>query len=186
MAPAVYDSTVYVSTVAGQHARRSTGAAREGILFALDAATGATLWQFDTTTDNLWGNPRINSGGGLWYPAVVRRGGNLYFGVGNAAPWRGHDRPTRTAAAGPAPTTTPARSSRSIRATGALRWYSQRRPARPLRPRLPEHADPRRRLRSTAVHGRLAIGSGKTGTVLAVKQTYGDIVWQTAVGLHQQ
>jgi len=31
----------------------------------------------------------------------------------------------------------------------------------------------------------LAIGSGKTGTLLAIKESAGDIVWQTAVGLHR-
>jgi outer membrane protein assembly factor BamB len=49
------------------------------------------VWVFDTTTDNLWGNSRVNSGGGLWHPPSVDADGNLYVGVGNAAPFPGNE-----------------------------------------------------------------------------------------------
>ena len=34
-------------------------------LWALNAATGAPEWSWDEV-QNLWGNPGLNSGGGLW------------------------------------------------------------------------------------------------------------------------
>src|SRR5262249_44285302 len=88
MVPTVYNNVVYVSSVPGNAGRFYRGGGK-GILYALDAGTGTELWEFDTTTNNLWGNARINSGGGLWYPPSVDDQGNIYFGVGNAAPWPG-------------------------------------------------------------------------------------------------
>jgi glucose dehydrogenase len=182
MAPAVYDSTVYVSTVGGNTRGFNRGGTR-GVLFALDAGTGETLWSFDTTTGNLWGNPRVNSGGGLWYPPSFDEAGNLYFGVGNAAPWAGTpDYPNGGSRPG---ANDYASSIVSLDpATGAVRWY--------------RNADPHGlfdhdfqntpvlvNISIDDVPQTLAIGSGKTGTVLALKQNNGDIVWQTEVGLHQ-
>src|SRR6478735_7306849 len=62
MAPAVYDNTVYVSTNPNNTTNGNYRGGARGIVYALDAATGKTLWSFDTATDNLWGAPRLNSG----------------------------------------------------------------------------------------------------------------------------
>jgi glucose dehydrogenase len=181
MAPAVYNNTVYISTVAGNTHGFNRGGTR-GILFALDAASGATLWQFDTTTDNLWGNPRINSGGGLWYPPSFDAEGNLYFGVANAGPWPG-------TAAYPNGSSRPgandyASSLVSLSGeTGALRWHINAAPHD-----LFDHDFQNTPVLTTVeVEGRhvpVAIGSGKTGTVFAANQKSGEILWQTAVGVH--
>jgi outer membrane protein assembly factor BamB len=182
MAPAVYDSTVYVSTIGGNTRGFNRGGTR-GVLFALDASSGATLWSFDTTTGNLWGNPRLNSGGGLWYPPSFDESGNLYFGVGNAAPWagtpgypNGGSRPGANDYASSIVSLDPA--------TGAIRWYRNADPHG-----LFDHDFQNTPVLVTVpidgVPTSLAIGSGKTGTVLAIKQNVGEIVWQTAVGLHQ-
>src|SRR5699024_624401 len=64
MAPIIHDNVVYVSTVPGNTNVFYRGG-QKGIIYALDITSGHTLWQFDTTTDNLWGNARVNSGGGL-------------------------------------------------------------------------------------------------------------------------
>lgn len=180
MAPAVYDNTVYVSTVAGTTRGFNRGGTR-GILYALDAATGATLWSFDTTTDNLWGNPRINSGGGLWYPPSFDAEGNLYFGVANAAPWPGTSAyPNGTSRPGP---NDYASSMVSLSGeTGAIRWYHQAAPHN-----LFDHDFQNTPVLTTiTLDGQevpIAIGSGKTGTVIAVNQKTGEVIWQTAVGL---
>ena len=55
----------------------------------VDAGTGQVLWYFDTTTDNLWGQPTVNSGGGFWHPPSVDDDGKLYIGVANPAPYPG-------------------------------------------------------------------------------------------------
>ncbi len=59
MQPVVYDSVVYIATSPAAY----VGGTR-GILFALDAQSGAVLWQWDTTAGNLWGSARVNAGGG--------------------------------------------------------------------------------------------------------------------------
>ena len=160
------------------------GGGRKGILYALDAGTGAVLWQFDTTTDNLWGNPRVNNGGGLWEPPSVDAAGNLYFGTGNPGPFPGGTMRLRhavspTAPAAPATTTTPARWSPSTARPGAMRWSHNATPARSVRPRLPAHPDPDHRSPSTARPTKLAIGSGKAGTVIAADADTGEVLWKT-------
>lgn len=181
MAPAVYDSTVYISTIAGNTRGFNQGGTR-GVLYALDAATGATMWSFDTTTDNLWGNPRINSGGGLWYPPSFDRDGRLYFGVGNAAPWagtstfpNGSSRPGNNDFASSMVSLDPT--------TGAVRWWHNAAPHDLL-----DHDFQNTPILATVLIDNqltdLAIGSGKTGTLLAVRQSDGEVMWETAVGKH--
>jgi len=90
MAPAVYDGVVYVSTIPGSVDGFYQGGQR-GVIHALDATTGKVIWYFDTTTDNLWGNARVNSGGGIWHPPSFDDEGNVYVGIANAAPFVGTD-----------------------------------------------------------------------------------------------
>jgi glucose dehydrogenase len=182
MAPIVYDSTVYVSTIPGNTSGYYRGGLR-GILYALDASTGATLWQFDTTTDNLWGNPRINGGGGVWYPPSFDDEGNIYFGTGNASPWpgitefpNGASRPGDNDYASSIVSLDPK--------TGAVRWHHNAKPHDLFD--LDFQNTPV--LVQTEIEGRkvsLAIGSGKTGTVIAFDADTGEIVWQASVGKHQ-
>jgi outer membrane protein assembly factor BamB len=182
MAPAVYDSTVYVSTVAGNSKGFNRGGTR-GIFYALDADTGSNLWSFDTTTDNLWGNPRVNSGGGLWYPTTVDEQGNLYFGVANAGPWAGTE-------AFPNGTSRPGsnRYTSSVvsldRVSGAVRWA---RKARVFD--LFDHDFQNSPVLTKITLGSneipVTFGSGKSGTILALNQSTGEPIWEVSVGLHQ-
>ncbi|MDQ2682819.1 MAG: PQQ-binding-like beta-propeller repeat protein, partial [Chloroflexota bacterium] len=87
-APLVYDSMVYVSTIPG-HSEGFYSGGQRGVIHALNGETGEVVWYLDTTTDNLWGNPTINSGGGFWHPPSVDEEGKLYVGIGNAAPYPG-------------------------------------------------------------------------------------------------
>jgi outer membrane protein assembly factor BamB len=186
MAPTVYDNTVYVSTVPG-NSKTFYGGGRKGILYALDAQSSAVLWSFDTTTDNLWGNPRINSGGGLWYPPSVDEQGYLYFGTGNPGPFPGvvaFDTAYPNGSSRPGPNDyTNSLVSLDPR-TGALRWYHNANPHdlfdldfqnTPVLATVPINGTP------TAV----AIGSGKTGTVIAFDAATGAMLWETKVGTHQ-
>ena len=186
MAPTVYDNVVYVSTVPGTSTEFYEGGQR-GVLSALDAKTGAPLWSFDTTTDNLWGNPVVNSGGGLWHPLSVDAAGNLYFGTANPGPWPGVETrlgafPNGSSRPGP---NDYANSLVSLDSrTGAIRWHHNAKPhdlfdhdfqATPVLVTLPTNG------RETTI----AIGAGKTGTVIAFDAATGALLWKTAVGKHQ-
>jgi glucose dehydrogenase len=85
MAPGHNDGTVYVSTVP---VNLTTGAylgGGRGILWALNARTGAPEWSWDEV-GNLWGNPAVNSGGGLWELPSFDSQGNIYMGIANPGP----------------------------------------------------------------------------------------------------
>jgi glucose dehydrogenase/plastocyanin len=182
MSPLVYDSTVYISTIPGNDGAFYKGGQR-GVIHAIDAATGNLLWYFDTTTDNLWNNPRANSGGGLWHPPSVDDIGNLYVGVGNAAPYPGNEE-------------YPAGSSRTgendyanctIRinpATGGIDWYVNVKPfdlfdldnqLTPILATVPVDG----------VDTPVAYSSGKHGIVVAFHAETGAELWRVPVGLHQ-
>jgi glucose dehydrogenase len=177
MQPTVYDSVVYFATSPAAY----VGGTR-GILFALAAQSGAVLWQWDTTVDNLWGSARLNAGGGIWYPLSVDAAGNLYFGTGNPAPWPeigiSAEESTR-----PGPNLYTSAMVSLDPAAGALRWFVQARPhdvidhdfqLTPILADLAIGGQPRT----------LAIGGGKTGTVIAADAASGEVIWETSVGEH--
>ena len=82
--PFVYDGMVFASTSGFPEGVRGT-------IFALTQASGEVVWSFSTIEDEgLWGNPELNSGGGVWYPpALDIETGTLYFGVGSPYPFPG-------------------------------------------------------------------------------------------------
>ena len=114
MAPGYNDGTVYVSTVpvnptVGQYLGHA-----KSTLWALNAATGTPEWSWDEV-QNLWGNPGLNSGGGLWDPPSFDSAGNIYIGIANPGPigQTGCPGAIRGGPAGRARTCTPTRSSSS-------------------------------------------------------------------------
>jgi len=185
IAPTIYDNTVYVSTVPGNPGTPSgwyTGGTK-GIIYALDASSGGTMWQWDTTTDNLWGDNRANSGGGAWYPIAVDENGQLYFGVGNPGPFPG-------TAGNPNSESRPGNNlyTNSVvafdPAEGKIRWYQQPRPRDIFD--LDYQNTPV--LTTITSHGEefpAVIGSGKNGHVIAVHRETGNKIWDTLVGKHQ-
>ena len=89
MTPQLYDGTVLISTCRATPVfYKGNG---DGIVWALDAATGKTKWKFNTISDGakLFGNPKVNSGGGLWYPPSVDSQGRVFISVANPAPLYG-------------------------------------------------------------------------------------------------
>ncbi len=177
MQPLVYDSVVYVATSPAAY----VGGTR-GILFALDAESGGVLWQWDTTSDNLWGNARLNAGGGVWYPPSIDDRGNIYFGTGNPAPWPefgiAADGGTR-----PGPNLYTSAMVSLDPVNGALRWFIQAKPhdqfdhdfqLTPVLATVPVDSQP----------VPLAIGGGKTGTVIAAHAETGEELWRASVGQH--
>ncbi|MGC4107906.1 MAG: PQQ-binding-like beta-propeller repeat protein [Thermomicrobiales bacterium] len=90
MSPMIWDGLVIVSTEPGGNSKGIYEGGANGVVYALDILTGLTIWTWDTVVDGLWGNFRVNSGGGLWYPpAVDTETGILYMGIGNAGPFPG-------------------------------------------------------------------------------------------------
>jgi outer membrane protein assembly factor BamB len=179
MALAVFDETVYVSTVPGNTKSfyKGNGA---GVLWALDAESGKAKWKFWTVPENLWSaeHKNINSGGGLWHPPGFDDEGDVYVAVANPAPWPGtNEFPWGSSRPGPN------KHSNSIvklnREDGQLIWARQVLPHDvydwdlQLPPILTQDGD-----------RDLVLASGKLGYVYAIDAGDGSVVWKRAVGRH--
>jgi outer membrane protein assembly factor BamB len=174
--PSVYNNTVYVSTCPSY-----SGGAR-GVLWALDCLNGEVLWYFDTNDNNLWNAPRINAGGGLWYPISFDEEGNLYFGTGNPSPVSGTaEYPNGESRMEPNDFNS---SMVSLSAeTGGVRWHYNDSPhdlfdldfqMTPILATINDAGNQRK----------VAIGAGKTGHVVACDAETGVVVWKRSVGKH--
>jgi outer membrane protein assembly factor BamB len=178
MAPGYIDGKIFVSTVP-VNVGEFYGAGGVGTLWALDVYTGKKLWHFDTVPKNLWGKPKVNSGGGLWYtPAFDEDGNGMYFGVGNPAPFPGtEEEPWGSSRPGPN-----LYSDSMVKLnpkTGKMNWYYQ----------LTPHALYDWDFQNPPIlvgEGKqeLAIGAGKSGYVVALNAQTGKPVWKRAVGKH--
>ena len=182
MGPLIYDSTVYVSTVPinGTHGLYLGG--QRGMLYALDLNTGEVLWFFDTTTDNLWGNFRVNSGGGLWHPPAIDENGMLYAGIANPAPYPGTpDFPAASSRLGDNLYTNSA--IRIDPVAGKVDWYVSLKPHDLFD--ADNHLSPV--LTSAAIGGvetPLVISTGKHAFVAGIHRETGKEIWKTPVGVH--
>ena len=151
-----------------------------GALYALDPSTGEIRWSFNTiVSEDVWGNPAINSGGGAWYPpALDLDAGVSYWGISNPYPYPGVEgyalgssRPGDN------------RWTNSILAvdiaTGELRWGVQH---------IPHDIFDRDAVLTgiaTLEDGRtVVISTGKLGRVFGLDPD-GTVLWDTSVGLHQ-
>jgi outer membrane protein assembly factor BamB len=177
MAPGYSDGLVYVSTVPVNVNSEYQGGG-VGTLYALDAQSGKQEWAWDTVPKSLWGNKKLNAGGGLWYPPSFDEKGSMYFGTGNPVPYPGTPQePFGSSRPGPNLWTN---SIVKLDAkTGKLDWYHQSTP----------HDlydwDFQNSPILTKAGGRdIAIGSGKNGIVTAVDIRSGKPVWSTQVGKH--
>jgi glucose dehydrogenase len=177
MAPGTSHGKVYVSTVP-ENTSAEYEAGAVGTLWALEASTGKKLWHFDTVPKDLWGEPNVNSGGGLWYPPSFDNVGNVYAGTGNPAPLPGTpNHPWGSSRPGDN------RYADSLvklnGETGKLDWYYQETPHNIY------DWDFQNSPILTKVGGKqVAIGSGKSGFVVAVDLKTGKPVWRTSVGQH--
>jgi outer membrane protein assembly factor BamB len=183
MAPSVYDGVVYVSTIPGSVDGFYQGGQR-GVIHALDAQTGEVIWYFDTTTDNLWGNARVNSGGGIWHPPSFDDQGNVYVGIANAAPFVGTDE-------FPGATSRPGDNDyanalmRINPETASYDWYINVKPHD-----LFDHDNHLTPILATVnVNGAdtlVAFAGGKHGFVVAANAETGEELWRTPVGEHNE
>ena len=180
-----YNNMVYLSTVPGTtNADFYTGGGH-GVIHALEQNTGKVVWKFNTVdSEDIWGNPAVNSGGGAWYPpAIDVTTGITYWGTGNPAPVPGTEEfPNGSSRPGPN------LCSDSMLAldsnTGKLLWYNQVKPHDLFD--LDFQCSPI--LTTATINDRqtdIVIGSGKLGKVYAFDRKSGEIYWQTPVGQHQ-
>ena len=179
MAPAVFDGTLYISTVPGNTKSfyKGNGA---GVLWALDAETGEEQWKFWTVPENLWSSEHteINSGGGLWHPPAFDSDGDVYIAVANPAPWPGtNDLPWGSSRPGPNLYTNAI--VKLNRENGEIIWHRQVLPHDvydwdlQLPPVLVDEDD-----------RTLVLAAGKLGYVYAIDAEDGTVVWERPVGQH--
>jgi outer membrane protein assembly factor BamB len=177
MAPGYYKGLVYVSTVPVT-AEEFYGGNGVGILWALDGKTGKKVWKFNTVPQNLWGNPGVNSGGGLWYTPSFDEEGSLYAGIGNPGPIPGTEQfPWGSSRPGPNLYTD---SVVKLDAkTGKLDWYHQ------VTPHDLNDWDLQNPPILIKAGGKdMVIGSGKSGIVVALDRQTGKELWKRPVGIH--
>jgi len=179
--PTVYGGSVFVSTVPGSLRGLYLGGSR-GVLFALDQHDGSTRWSFDTVdSEDLWGDADGNSGGGAWYPPLVdTERGMTYWGTGNPGPWPSPDNGSNRPGPNLYTNSVVALSSDD----GELAWYHQERP-HDLFDWDFQNAPMRVRPSIESGERDLVIGSGKTGTVVALDAVTGELVWRARVGRHE-
>ncbi len=179
MAPGYNDGTVYVSTVPVNPTVGQYLGGGKGILWALNAKTGAPEWSWDEV-QNLWGNPAINSGGGLWEPPSFDAQGNIYLGIANPGPigesgWpSGY--PWGTSRPGPDLYTD---SVVKLSPAGKLLWYYQ------LTPHDLYDWDLQDSPVLSTAHGQpVVIDGGKAGILIELNAQTGKLLWKRPVGVH--
>src|SRR5215469_2282805 len=164
IAPQVANGKVFVA---------SALTAGGGIVYALDAGTGATVWSFQTVVDPV-GQQLAATAGGAWDPVLIGPDNSIYVGTGN--PYLSLQEAE----------TTPSRElyTDSIvklsEATGKLEWYYQAFPddfhdwdlqISPI-------------YTATASGRPVVLAAGKGGLVFAFDATSGQLLWKTSVGVH--
>ena len=167
----MYVSTVPVNPTVGEYL-----AGGKGILWALNAQTGAPEWSWDQV-QNLWGNPGVNSGGGLWYAPSFDAQGNIYLGIANPAPIFGtKSYPLGSSRPGPDLYTD---SVVKLSPQGKLLWYYQ------LTPHDLYDWDLQDPPVLTTANGRpVVIDGGKAGILIELDAQTGKLLWKRPVGGH--
>ena len=179
MAPGYNAGTVYVSTVPVNPNKGQYLGGAKSTLWALNAATGVPEWSWDEV-QNLWGNPGLNSGGGLWDPPSFDSQGNIYIGVANPGPigqtgWpAGY--PWGTSRPGPDLYTD---SVVKLSPRGKLLWYYQ------LTPHDLYDWDLQDSPVLTTANGQpVVIDGGKAGILIELSAQTGKLLWKLPVGVH--
>jgi alcohol dehydrogenase (cytochrome c) len=179
MAPGYNNRTVYVSTVPVNPTVGEYLPGGRGVLWALNARTGTPRWSWDEV-QNLWGNPGLNSGGGLWYPPSFDSAGIIYLGVANPGPIASDGWPPGypwgTSRPGPDLYTD---SVVKLSPQGKLLWYYQ------LTPHDLFDWDLQDSPVLTTAHGHpVVIDAGKAGIVIELNANTGKVLWKRPVGVH--
>ncbi|MFL5816434.1 MAG: PQQ-binding-like beta-propeller repeat protein [Conexibacter sp.] len=185
MAPGIAGGTLYVSTVPGNPRGFYSGNG-QAILWAMDVANGDVKWKWKQVPDDLWGEPRTNSGGGQWQPPTFDAEGNVYVDVSNPAPFVGSSptRPSgeRSRAFGgsrPGPNLYTDSVVKLDVQSGRVLWHYQ------LLPHDVYDWDLNNSPLLAQVDGRdVVVSAGKGGIAIANDAETGRLLWRTPVGRH--
>jgi alcohol dehydrogenase (cytochrome c) len=147
-----------------------------GVLFALNAATGAVIWRFNTVLGQDKGVKSVGAGsGGAWETPLVGTDGSVTFGIGN---------PYQSAASAISDPSAQLYTDSDVNlnaATGKLRWYYQG-----VANDFMDHDMQASPIATTIGGAPAIIGSGKLGIVFAMNATTGKLIWKTPVGQHSR
>jgi len=184
MAPLAWKNLIIVSTIPFKLPKGIYTGGQKGVVFGLNAKTGKKVWSFDTTTDNLWGNPEVNSGGGLWSTPSIDNKGTMYMSVANPGPLVGTTEfPNGSSRPGKNLYTNSLVALNA--ATGKLKWYYQVTPhdIRDYDLQLPPI------LATFKIKGKerdVVVVGGKMGRVLVIDRKTGKPIWNRKVGKHNE
>lgn len=183
--PTAYGNMVYVSTVPGISNANFYRGGNMGVIYALDQNTGKVVWSFDTVdSKDIWGNPKVNSGGGCWYPPAIDINTDImYWGIGNPGPWPGtKEFPNGSSRPGPNLYTNSLVALNQK--DGKLVWYNQVLPHDLFDYDL--QISPILASVTTKTGKRdIVIAAGKMGKVFAFDRKTGKLIWKTPVGIHK-
>ena len=177
MAPGYHDGRLYIATVPVTP-NQTYGPGAVGTLYALDGKTGKEDWHFDTVPKDLWGHPEVNSGGGLWYPPSFDEKGSVYIGTGNPGPLPGTPQ-FPFGSSRPGPNLYADSMVKLDEQSGKMDWFYQQTPHN-----IYDWDFQNPPVLVSAGGKDLAIGSGKSGIVVALDQKTGKPVWKQPVGTH--
>jgi alcohol dehydrogenase (cytochrome c) len=177
MAPGYNDGKVYIATVPVT-INETYGAGAVGTLWALDGKTGKKVWHFDTVPKDLWGHKEINSGGGLWYPPSFDGKGSIYFGTGNPGPLPGAPK-YPWGSSRPGSNLYADSMVKLDEKSGKMHWYYQQTPHN-----IYDWDFQNSPVLVTVGGKEMAIGSGKSGVVVALDAKSGKPIWKRPVGTH--
>ncbi len=143
-----------------------------GIIYALDAATGTTLWSFQTVVDKV-GQQLTVTAGGAWDAMLIGPDNSVYAGIGN--PYLS----LQEAQATPSRELYTDSIVKLNQTTGQLEWYYQAFPN--------DFHDWDLQISPiyTTVAGHpVILAAGKGGFVFAFDAVSGQLLWKTSVGIH--
>ncbi len=185
MAPQLYDGKLLISTIPENSTSGYNGGAY-GVVHALDAHTGKPLWSFSTVKGaaRLWGDPKQNGGGGLWYPPAVDSRGRVFVGVGNPSPYPlTSSDPNAESRPGPNLYTDSLVALDGT--TGKLLWYRQV-TSHDLRDYDFQDSPIVVTVKIRGVPTEAVIGAGKSGYVIAFRASDGKRLWTLSIGKHNR
>jgi outer membrane protein assembly factor BamB len=185
--PVAFDGLVYTGLAAGRRLRvepgklqmRLVGPGSSGFIYGVRAGDGRVAWDFQTVEPGFWGDPEVNSGAGVWFPAAVDTAtGNTYWSTGNPAPAPGtREHPNATSRPGD---NLYANTVLSFDRSGRKLWHNA------VQWRDIFHHDLQNPPILPRAGGRdLVVASGKAGVVYALDRRTGSLVWERPIGEHR-